>query len=137
MDTYIAAVERLNANIAFNSSDSASNKENARLAEAGVKKMTQLYTKLVAEASSGTPPSGSNIQPPPFASAIMRTLDPIVTSLRAMPQPSTHPSHPAAPAILQVLKDAQKGYADVREDFLVCTCSNKRPRCEVHGARSA
>jgi exocyst complex protein 7 len=31
-----------------------------------------------------------------------------------MPLPTTHPSHPAAPEILITLKDAQKGYADMR-----------------------
>ncbi|PIL26854.1 hypothetical protein GSI_11034 [Ganoderma sinense ZZ0214-1] len=31
-----------------------------------------------------------------------------------MPLPATHPSHPAAPGIQSALKDAQKGYADMR-----------------------
>lgn len=38
----------------------------------------------------------------------------MVTFLRTLPVPSTHPSHPAASAILATLKDAQRGYADMR-----------------------
>ena len=34
--------------------------------------------------------------------------------LRTLPTPVTHPSHPAASAIYSTLKEAQKGYADVR-----------------------
>lgn len=113
MDAYISAVERLNASIAFNTGDPRSNKDSARLVETGAKKMTQLYTKLVAEGSSGTPPGGNSIQPLPFSSSLIQTLIPIMTALRSMPQPSTHPSHPAAKAIYQTLKDTQKGYADV------------------------
>lgn len=41
-------------------------------------------------------------------------LVPLVSFLRALPIPSTHPSHPAAQAILAALKDAQRGYADMR-----------------------
>jgi exocyst complex component 7 len=115
VDTYIAAVERLNATIAFNAGDPQATKETARLVEAGVKKMTQLYTKLVAEGSSGTPPGGNTIKPFPFKQGIVQTLQPIMETLRTMPQPSTHPSHPAAKSIYQALKDAQKGYGDVRK----------------------
>lgn len=39
---------------------------------------------------------------------------PVVTFLRTLPLPPTHPSHPAAPAIQATLKEAQKGYADMR-----------------------
>lgn len=34
--------------------------------------------------------------------------------LRTLPLPPTHPSHPAAPAIQSALKEAQKGYGDMR-----------------------
>lgn len=44
----------------------------------------------------------------------MGVLIPVVASLRTFPLPATHPSHPAAPAILATLKEAQKGYADMR-----------------------
>ena len=113
MENYIAAVERLNATIAFNAGDPRATKETARLVEAGVKKMTQLYTKLCAQGSSGTPPSGNSIKTLPFGSSLIQTLQPIIACLRSMPQPSTHPSHPSAKAIYQSLKDAQKGYGDV------------------------
>jgi exocyst complex protein 7 len=116
VDTYIATVERLNATIAFNT-DPRATKETAQVVEAGVKKMTQLFTKLVAEGSSGNPPGGNSIKPLPFSQSIVQTLQPIITALRSMPQPSTHPSHPAAKNIYQLLKDAQKGYGDVRQIF--------------------
>jgi len=117
VDAYIAAVERLNATIAFNAGDPQATKETARLVEAGVKKMTQLYTKLVAEGSSGKPPGGNSIKPLPFGQSLIQTLQPIISCLRSMPQPSTHPSHPAAKAIYQALKEAQKGYGEVSFAF--------------------
>jgi exocyst complex protein 7 len=79
--------------------------------------MTQLFTKLVAEGSSGTPPGGNSIKPLSFPSPLIQTLIPIITALRSMPQPSTHPSHPAAKPIYSNLKDTQKGYADVCDTF--------------------
>lgn len=83
--------------------------------ETGAKKLTQLYTKLVAEGSSGaTPAPGVDITMSPFPSSLLSTLRPLVVFLRTLPLPSTHPSHPAAPAIMSTLKDAQKGYADMR-----------------------
>jgi exocyst complex protein 7 len=45
---------------------------------------------------------------------VQAELAPLVAFLRALPIPSTHPSHPAAPAILTALKDALRGYADMR-----------------------
>jgi len=74
-----------------------------------------MYTKLVAEGSSGSiPPPGSEPTISPFPPALFSTLQPIVAFLRTLPLPSTHPSHPAAPAILSTLKEAQRGYADMR-----------------------
>ncbi|KAF9515702.1 hypothetical protein BS47DRAFT_1371949 [Hydnum rufescens UP504] len=66
----------------------------ARLAESGAKKLAQLFTKKIAEASS--------------------SVVPLVTSLRALPVPSSHPSHPAARDIFKMLEEAQQGYADMR-----------------------
>lgn len=51
---------------------------------------------------------------PAFPVPVLTTLRQLVSILRTMPLPSTHPSHPAAPEILTTLKDAQKGYADMR-----------------------
>ncbi|KAJ7184391.1 Cullin repeat-like-containing domain protein [Mycena filopes] len=111
---YQEALERLNASIAFKASDRDS-LDTARLVETGAKKLTQLYTKLVAEASTGaTPPPNTEISAAPFTSAILGTLRPLVAFMRTLPLPASHPSHPAAPAIMSTLKDAQKGYADMR-----------------------
>jgi exocyst complex component 7 len=82
--------------------------------ETAAKKLTQLYTKLVAEGSSGNASASPDSKPPPFPPSLMNALTPVVVSLRALPLPMTHPSHPAAPAILATLKEAQKGYADMR-----------------------
>jgi exocyst complex protein 7 len=103
--------------------------------EAGAKKLSQLYTKIVAEASSGSTPlslsSPTTTLPPaliagsdrpnsttkaeaPFSASLLTSLQPVVTSLRKMPLPSTHPSHPTAVSILGALKDAQRGYAEMR-----------------------
>ncbi|KAG2063429.1 hypothetical protein BDR04DRAFT_1188894 [Suillus decipiens] len=107
-------LERLNAAIAFKSSD-ADSRDMARLIETGAKKLTQLYTKLVAEWSSGSPPvSCLAFMLTEFPPSLMSSLTPLVVFLRALPLPSTHPSHPAASAILNTLKDAQRGYADMR-----------------------
>jgi exocyst complex component 7 len=82
--------------------------------ETGAKKLAQLYTKTVAEGSSGPlPPPGTEADsqlPPEILSALL----PLVAILRTLPLPSTHPSHPASPAILSALKDAQRGYSDMR-----------------------
>jgi exocyst complex protein 7 len=114
---YIDAIERMNVNIAFASNDPRASRDTARMVETGVKKLCQLYTKLIAEGSSGAPPSGSGIQPPGFPSHLFGTLDPLVAALRALPLPATHPSHPAAPAILKTLTEAQKGYGEMRGAF--------------------
>lgn len=54
-----------------------------------------------------------------FPSSLLPTLSPVVTFLRTLPLPSTHPSHPAAGAILATLKEAQQGYADMRGNWSV------------------
>lgn len=86
----------------------------ARLVEVGAKKLTQLYTKLVAEGSSGTPSPISDMTPPPLSEVLMTNLTPLVTFLRGLPLPATHPSNPAALSIQSTLLEAQKGYADMR-----------------------
>jgi len=108
----------------------------ARIVETGAKKLSQLYTKLVAEASSGSSPlslsSQTSTLPPtllpntldgssrtatasvPFSPTLTPSLNPVVASLRKMPLPSTHPSHPTAVGIVGALKDAQSGYAEMR-----------------------
>ncbi|KAG7097952.1 hypothetical protein E1B28_005263 [Marasmius oreades] len=118
IEVYQDALERLNASIAFKAADRDS-QDTARLVETGAKKLTQLYTKLVAEGSSGTaPPPGSDITQAPFPSSLISDLTPIVAFLRTLPVPTTHPSHPAASAILSVLKEAQRGYADMRGNWV-------------------
>ena len=90
----------------------------ARLVETGAKKLTQLYTKLVAEGSSGTAPApGSDVVQAPSPDSLIASLSSLVVFLRTLPVPSTHPSHPTAPAILSVLKEAQRGYADMRGNW--------------------
>lgn len=96
----------------------------ARLVEAGAKKLAQLYTKYVAEASSGTPPTRSSLDGNtngllvPFSEDIIQSLLPIVQFLRTLPVPATHPSHPAAEVIQSALLDAQRGYADMRGTWI-------------------
>ena len=133
LEKYRQALERLNVTIAFKSSDIDSEDTvrssfslhipfprslsslQARLIETGAKKLTQLYTKLVAENSSGsTPAPGSDYAMPAFPAQVLTTLRQLVSFLRTLPMPATHPSHPAAQEILATLKDAQKGYADMR-----------------------
>lgn len=88
--------------------------------ESGATKLTQMYTTLVAEASSGTPPARSSFDLDtqsylvPFPQDILDSLRPLVTFLRTLPLPATHPSHPAAASIQRALSDAQRGYADMR-----------------------
>ncbi|KAH9887366.1 Cullin repeat-like-containing domain protein [Cubamyces lactineus] len=111
LSAYTEVLERMNVSVAFNSTDS---RDKARLVESGAKKLIQLYTKLVAEGSSGVPPGGSEFTSVPFPASLMATLRPLVTFLRTLPLPATHPSHPAAAGIQSALKDAQKGYGDMR-----------------------
>ncbi|ETW75673.1 hypothetical protein HETIRDRAFT_390036 [Heterobasidion irregulare TC 32-1] len=127
LSVYQDALERLNASIAFKSSDRDS-RETARLVDTGAKKLAQLFTKLVAEGSSGSPPAGSDFELIPFPQPLLATLQPLVAFLRSLPLPTTHPSHQAAPAILATLKEAQRGYADMR--------GNWAKKClELHGRR--
>ena len=49
-----------------------------------------------------------------FPASLIPTLTLVVSFLRTLPLPSTNPSHPPGPAILSTLKEAQKGYADMR-----------------------
>ncbi|THH10611.1 hypothetical protein EW145_g1201 [Phellinidium pouzarii] len=123
LNVYVDALERMNASIAFKGS-SGDSADSARLVETGAKKLAQLYTKFVAEASSGTPPIRSSLDDNafvvavPFASNIVQTLHPLVAFLRTLPLPATHPSHPAAAAIQAALTDAQRGYADMRGSWV-------------------
>ena len=74
----------------------------------------------MAEGSSGaTPAPGSEMMMMSFPASLIPTLTPVVSFLRTLPLPSTHPSHPAAPVILSTLKEAQKGYADMRGTWSV------------------
>ncbi|KII91380.1 hypothetical protein PLICRDRAFT_135518 [Plicaturopsis crispa FD-325 SS-3] len=117
LNVYKDALERLNATIAFKADDQDS-RDTASLVETGAKKLTQLYTKLVAEGSSGSPPtSGAEFTLAAFPSSLLSSLDPLVAFLRTLPLPQTHPSHRAAPAILATLKEAQRGYADMRGNW--------------------
>lgn len=76
--------------------------------------MTQLYTKLVAEGSAGIPPGGPEFTFTPFDPSLRVQLIPIVAFLRTLPLPATHPNHPAALAIQSTLRDAQRGYGEMR-----------------------
>jgi exocyst complex protein 7 len=92
----------------------------AHLVETGAKKLAQLYTTLVAEGSSGVAPApGTARVSTSFPSSLLANLSPLVSFLQTLPLPSTHPSHPAAPAILSTLTEAQKGYADMRGNWSV------------------
>ncbi|KAH7344564.1 Cullin repeat-like-containing domain protein [Rhizoctonia solani] len=118
---YVDALERLNANIAFQSGDPRS-KETSRLVETGAKKLCQLYTKTVAEATARPAIDPTNhLQSldnfPTIDETTMDKLTPVVEALRKSPTPATHPSHPGAGAILAVIQEAQAGYADMRSQW--------------------
>ncbi|KAF8491339.1 exocyst complex component exo70 subunit [Russula emetica] len=127
LDVYIDALERLNASIAF-ASTAANQRDTARLVESGAKKLAQLFTKGVASGSSGTPLAGSEFQVSVFPREELATLHPLVQFLRGLPLPATHPSHPAAAVILSSLKEAQRGYAEMRGNWA-------RKCLEVYGRR--
>ncbi|KAH6906048.1 Cullin repeat-like-containing domain protein [Coprinopsis sp. MPI-PUGE-AT-0042] len=120
LHVYRDALERLNASIAFKGND-ADTQKMASLVETGAKKLTQLYTKVVAEGSSGTTPVPGSIESAltSFPASLLPTLSPVVKFLRTLPLPQTHPSHPSAPAIQKTLSDALKGYADMRGSWAV------------------
>lgn len=100
----------------------------ARLVETGAKKLAQLFTKAVASCSSGSPPVGSDFQISMFPREELAKLQPLVKFLRGLPLPATHPSHPAAAVILSALKEAQRGYAEMRGNWA-------RKCLEVYGRR--
>ncbi|KAF8256889.1 Cullin repeat-like-containing domain protein [Lactarius quietus] len=127
LDAYTDALERLNASIAFGSAEE-NQRDTARLVETGAKKLAQLFTKLVASGSTGSHPAGSEFQFSPFPRDELATLLPLVKFLRALPLPATHPSHLAAAAILSALKEAQRGYAEMRGSWA-------RKCLEVYGRR--
>ncbi|KDN37796.1 hypothetical protein RSAG8_09951, partial [Rhizoctonia solani AG-8 WAC10335] len=118
---YVDALERLNANIAFQSGDPRA-KEISRLVETGAKKLCQLYTKTVAEATARPAIDPTNYLQsldnfPTIDETAMDKLTPVVDALRKSPTPATHPSHPGAAAILAVIQEAQAGYADMRSQW--------------------
>lgn len=86
----------------------------ARIVETGATKVTQLYTKLVAEGSAGIPPGGPEFTFTHFDPSLRIQLIPIVSFLRTLPLPATHPNHPAALAIQSTLRDAQRGHGEMR-----------------------
>ncbi|KAH9984578.1 Cullin repeat-like-containing domain protein [Russula vinacea] len=115
LDVYIDALERLNASIAF-ASAAENQRDTARLVETGAKKLAQF------------PPVGSDFQISVFPREELATLQPLVKFLRGLPLPATHPSHPAATVILSALKEAQRGYAEMRGNWA-------RKCLEVYGRR--
>ncbi|KAJ3566509.1 hypothetical protein NP233_g6959 [Leucocoprinus birnbaumii] len=117
---YKEALDRLNANIAFKSGD-LDLAQTARLVETGAKKLTQMFTTIVAEGSSGVTPRtpGTALVSTSFPSSLLSNLSPLISYLRNLPIPATHPSHPAAPVIFTTLQEAQRGYADMRGNWSV------------------
>ncbi|KAG1758164.1 Cullin repeat-like-containing domain protein [Suillus occidentalis] len=112
LEAYIDILERLNAAIAFKSSGADSRDMT------GAKKLTQLCSKLVAEGSSGSPlVLGLAFILTEFPPPLMSPLTPLVVLRRILPLLSTHPSHSATSAILNTLKYAQRGYADMRQSW--------------------
>ncbi|KIY67553.1 hypothetical protein CYLTODRAFT_454368 [Cylindrobasidium torrendii FP15055 ss-10] len=114
LEAYKDAMERLNAAFAFQSGSA----DTARLIETGAKKLAQLYTTLVAESSTSSGVASS------FPSPLLVDL---VGFLRTLPLPSTHPSHAAAPGIATALKDAARGYADMRGNWARKALEAKTP----------
>ncbi|KIJ99168.1 hypothetical protein K443DRAFT_8598 [Laccaria amethystina LaAM-08-1] len=90
-------LERLNANIAFKASAGATYRDRNEEIDAGIKEGRR--GRFIR----------SNAR-----SAFLPTLLPVVNFLRTLGVPSTHPTHPAAQVILTTLKEAQRGYADMR-----------------------
>jgi exocyst complex protein 7 len=136
LNVYTDALERLNASVAFNTTDidiavtvciaflffqpQLILEFQSRLVETGAKRLAQVYTQVVAEGSSGvTPAPGSESMLSSIPSSLLPTLSPLVQFLRTLPVPTTHPSHPAALDIFATFKDAQLGYADMRGNWSV------------------
>jgi exocyst complex component 7 len=71
---------------------------------------------------------GSEFQVSVFPREELATLQPLVKFLRGLPLPATHPSHPASAVILSALKEAQRGYAEMRGNWA-------RKCLEVYGRR--
>ncbi|KAN0136076.1 hypothetical protein V8E53_005936 [Lactarius tabidus] len=120
LDAYTDALERLNASIAFGSAEE-NQRDTARLVETGAKKLAQLFTKLVASGSTGSHPAGSDFQYFPFPRDELAMLLPSSKSFAL----SLHPLHTA---ILSSLKEAQRGYAEMRGSWA-------RKCLEVYGRR--
>jgi len=70
-----------------------------------------------------------------YPSTLIPTLAPVVLFRRTLPLPSTHPFHPAASGILSTLKEAQKGYADMRGNWSV-KCLEGQGKRLVAGAET-
>lgn len=135
---YADAVKTLNAGLAFSEADRSTQQTviyeysssmstctkcaliQARLAETGAKKIAQMFTTLVAESASSAllnPIIYLGVSPsdiPLLTRDQEDSLIPVVSSLRSLPTPTTHPSHPASSGNLKILNEAQDGYADMR-----------------------
>lgn len=113
----------------------------ARLAETGAKKIAQLFTTLVAEACSSVPldPAqylGSSPSDLPLIGGDLESsLAPVVDALHSLPLPATHPSHPASNGNLNILNEAQDGYASMRGSW-VKRCLEIRSKDLIMGAEN-
>lgn len=94
---------------------------------------------MVAEACSSAPLEPTQYlgaQPtelPLLGSALEDSLLPVVDALRSLPLPATHPSHPASNGNLNILNEAQDGYAAMRGAWIK-RCLEIRSRDLVAGA---
>lgn len=136
---YTDAVKSLNAGLAFSEADRSTQQTvrlsslslegalitslKARLAETGAKKIAQVFTQLVAGACAS-----AILEPTQYLGALPsevplmsrdteESLTPVVASLQSLPVPVTHPSHPASVGNLNVLNEAQDGYAAMRSGW--------------------
>ncbi|KAF5389705.1 hypothetical protein D9757_005962 [Collybiopsis confluens] len=108
LDVYKDALERLNASIAFKASD-LDTLDTALLVETGAKKLAQSYIP-----NSSRKLHLARLRPLQVSKSPEHHSHPKLWTLfypsslfhRLLPVPSTHPSHPAAAAILTTLKDA-------------------------------
>ncbi|KZT33890.1 hypothetical protein SISSUDRAFT_1122622 [Sistotremastrum suecicum HHB10207 ss-3] len=120
LNIYIDAIEKLNKNILFQGDNDPEGNihDSARLLETGTKKLCQLFTSLIS--SSSPPPTSAlnnlsaSLSTPPFPHATLQSLLPLISTLRSLPNPSTHPSHPSSSSILATLKEATGTYVDIR-----------------------